>query len=81
MTNNEFTMLMAKLDSLSEGQKQIQTDIGKLYGSDANIRERIAKLESNQQRFVTFKMLVMTAGGGAVGAGGLVHALGRIFGG
>ena len=83
-TDNEFQMLMARLDRLDEGQRSIQADLQKLHGSDATIRERLAALESKQERYVTFKMLVMTGGSAVVGGaglgGGIMHLVGRLAG-
>ena len=83
-TNNEFQMLMSRLDRLDEGQNAIKEDIQRLHGNDANIRERLAALESKQERYVTFKMLVttgLTSGGAAIGAGGILgHIITRVAG-
>ena len=80
-TDNEFQMLMSKLDELVEGQRGLREEVQKLHGSDANIRERLAALESKQERYVTFRMLV-TTGIGATGVGaGAGHLITRVFGG
>ena len=79
MTNTEFTMLMAKLDSLENGQRVIQADLKQLHGTDASLRERVRALEAERGRYATFKTLVTTgllsASGGIAGAHGLSQLL------
>ena len=83
-SSNEFQMLMDRLERIENNQRDMSVKLDKLVESDSNIKERLAKLEAKQERYVTFKMLVttgLTSGGAAIGLGGLAgHLITRIAG-
>ena len=79
-TDNEFQMLMSRLDRLDAGQNAIQADIQKLHSNDAGIRERIAKLETMQSRYITWKYLLIGAGSSISAGGVLGHLITRVAG-
>ena len=78
MTNNEFSMLSAQLERLEQGQRDIIARLDKMTSVDRDLAERVARLEAKQERYITFKMLVM-AGGAATGAGGVLGHLATRF--
>ena len=71
MTQNEFQMLMARLDKIEKNQADLRQLLEKQAGTDGAMAERIARLEANQQRYVTFKHLVIAAGTAACAGGGI----------
>ena len=80
-TNNEFQMLMTRLDNLERGHRDILTKLDTMNSTDKDHGERLAALESKQERYVTFKMLALTGVGAAGGGAGIGHLLSRITGG
>lgn len=74
-------MLLNTLNELKEGQREINRKLDEVIGEQAKVRERLATLEANQGRFITFKMLLIGIGTSGGGAALLTTAAHRLLGG
>ena len=71
MTQND-TLLLNALQELRDGQKAIHDKLDAAVGEQAKMRERIAMLEAQLPRCVSYKQLVTWMLTGAGGGGTLV---------
>ena len=74
MTSND-TMLLNALQELRDGQKAIHDKLDNVVGVQAGHGERLATLEAERGRFITYKQLVMWMVGGAGGGSTIVVGL------
>ena len=75
------SMLLNTLNELKEGQREINRKLDEVIGEQAKLRERVATLEANQVRFVTWKHVLMTGLGSAGAAGTITTIAHRLIGG
>ena len=76
MTQNEFAMLMDRLEAIEANQRQHLH-----LHSDERVVERLAALEAERGRYITWKHLVTGMGASAGAGAGLVTLLQRALGG
>ena len=74
MTAANDAMLLNTLQELKDGQQRIHDKLDAMGGVQAGHGERLATLEANQCRYITWKHLI-TAGAGSAGAAGVVTTL------
>ena len=72
MTNTNDAMLMSTLNELKEGQQRIHDKLDGMVGVQAGHGERLATLEAERGRFITYKQLVVWMLGGAGGGSTLI---------
>ena len=92
MTNGNETRMLELLTEVRTRLDDARTDIAvmgervdKAIEAGASHRQeldrRVTRLEEKESRYITWKHLVIAAGGAAGGAGGLVALLHRLLGG
>ena len=81
MTNNEFTLLVDRLERIEGNQRDLMAKLDKMSGTDRDLGERVARLEESKARYVTYKQMLTWALGSAGTAGVASHVATRLFGG
>ena len=75
--------LTEQVAALREDMQQVSAKIHEAIstgaGHRAELDRRLTRLESQAERFITWKHLVMAAGGSGVGAGGIVAVVHQLL--
>lgn len=74
MTTSTEHIILQMLSDLKDGQRALRDKLDESVGEQARLRERVAALEAQAGRYITFKML-LTAAGGSAGAAGVLTTL------
>ena len=80
-TDNEFQMLMSRLERIENNQNKMDEKLARLIESDSALAQRVAKLEEFRARCVTYKQMLTWAIGSAGVAGTVSHFATRFIGG
>ena len=77
MTESTEKIILQMLSDLKDGQRALRDKLDESVGETAKLRERVAKLEADAVRWVSYKQLLTWmlggAGGGSTIAVGLYH--------
>ena len=76
MSDQQFQLLMSEIKEVKENQRHHLE-----YHQRENLDARVAVLENEKARYITYKQLVMWMAGGSGVAAGATTFLHRIFGG
>ena len=71
-TTSNDALLMSTLQELKDGQQRIHDKLDTIVGVQSGHGERLATLEAERGRFITYKQLVMWMIGGAGGGSTLI---------